>query len=78
MNKLRIAFATALGLPPGPAVELATYGVTEGWDSVAHMARVAEIEGAFDVMFDTEEVLAISSFAKADEILQAHGIQLEA
>ena len=76
-DKLRTAFVTALGLPPGVSVDHARYGETEGWDSVAHMALVAEIEGAFEIMFDTEEVLEMSSFAKAVEILKAHGIQLE-
>lgn len=34
-------------------------------DSLAHMALVAALEQAFDVMIDTEDVLAISSFTAA-------------
>jgi len=30
---------------------------TPGWDSVAHMRLVAEIESAFDIMMDTEDVI---------------------
>ena len=64
----------ALALPPDADVEQATYGETAGWDSVAHMALIAEIEAAFDIMLETEEVIDMSSFAKAEEILSRHGV----
>jgi acyl carrier protein len=78
LDKLKTAFMTALALPPGAGVESAAYGETAGWDSVAHMALVAEIEGAFDIMLDTEEVIDMSSFAKAKEILSRHGVAVRA
>lgn len=46
------------------------------WDSLAHMKLIASLEDAFDVMFETEQVLDMSSYAKAREILsQGHGIE---
>ena len=76
LEKLKTAFITALALPPGTDVEHAAYGETMGWDSVAHMALVAEIETAFDIMLDTDEVIGMSSFAKAEEIVTKHGVEL--
>ena len=55
----------------------ASYGETDGWDSAAHMALIAEVEGAFDVMLDTDEVIGMSSFAVARQILTKHGIHFE-
>lgn len=78
LDKLKTAFITALALAPGTDVEHAAYGETAGWDSVAHMALVAEIEGAFDIMLDTEEVIDMSSFGKAEEILSRHGVAVRA
>jgi acyl carrier protein len=78
LDKLKQAFITALALPSGAEAERAVYGETAGWDSVAHMALVAEIEAAFDVMLDTEEVIDMSSFSKAEEILSRHGVAVRA
>ena len=42
------------------------------------MALVAEIEGAFDVMFDTDDILGMSTVAKAREILTKYGVTFDA
>jgi len=74
LEKLKTAFVTALALPVDVDVANAEYGETEGWDSVAHMALVAEIESVFDIMLDTEQVIGMSSFSKAREIVTSHGV----
>lgn len=48
----------------------------EGWDSVAHMVLMSEIEGAFDIMLDTDDVIDFSSFDKGIEILRKYGVEL--
>lgn len=40
-----------------------------GWDSVGHMALVATIEEAFDIMMDTEDIIDFSSYEVGMEIL---------
>ena len=47
------------------------------WDSVAHMAVIAEIEDAFDIMIDVDDVIAMSSFAAAKQIVGKYGVPLE-
>jgi acyl carrier protein len=74
LERLKNAFITALSLSPDTGVENTHYGETAGWDSVAHMALVAEIENEFEIMLDTEQVIGMSSFAKAVEIVATHGI----
>ena len=44
------------------------------WDSVAHMQLVNAIELAFDIMLDTDDVIAMSSYQKAREIVGKHGV----
>jgi acyl carrier protein len=73
-GKLQDAFVGALGLRPGTDFESLTYRGIPEWDSVAHMQLVAKIELAFDVMLPTEDVIAMSSFPKAREILARHGV----
>jgi acyl carrier protein len=72
-NKLSNAFMAALGVQDPTEIEKAEYGVTAGWDSLAHMQLISEIESAFDVMLDTDEVISMSSYQRAKEILKAHG-----
>jgi acyl carrier protein len=48
------------------------------WDSVGHMALVAEIENTFNVTLDTDDIIGMSDVAKALEILQKHGVVLDA
>jgi acyl carrier protein len=73
-DKLKSAFTMALPLPPDQVCEEIAYGRTAGWDSVAHMTLIAQIEGEFDVMLGTEDVIGMSSFLKAKEILAKHGV----
>ncbi|MFY7867762.1 acyl carrier protein [Roseateles sp.] len=74
-EKLLQAFATALTIPTAEVVESLTFGSAPQWDSVAHMALVTELESVFDVMLDTDEILAMSSVAISREILAKHGVE---
>ncbi len=78
VERLKGAFQEALSVDPAANFEELAYGVTAGWDSVAHMALVAAIENAFDIMLDTDEVIDLSSFSKARQIVGKHGIALDA
>lgn len=74
-QKLQQIFAESLEIEASQVVDSLTYnGITE-WDSVAHMALVAEIEDQFDIMLDTDDVLDMSSFAKAKELLTKYDIE---
>ncbi len=72
--KLKAAFVEAIGVPPDADFDTVAYGKTDGWDSVAHMALVAGIESAFDIMLDTDDVIAMSSFTEARRILGKYGV----
>jgi acyl carrier protein len=76
IDRLREAFRSALGLPDDYDVDALEYRGIDQWDSLAHMALIAEIEDAFDVMIDTDEVIDLSSFGKAVEILGKHDVDL--
>lgn len=47
-----------------------------GWDSVAHMVLMSEIENSFDIMLDTDDVIDFSSFEKGKEILKKYDIEI--
>ncbi len=48
------------------------YQQIELWDSVGHMTLVANLEDAFDIMMDTDDIIDLSSYEKGQEILSKH------
>jgi acyl carrier protein len=76
-QKLKSAFSEALQIPEDLVTDELTYNSIPEWDSIAHMALVTEIEDQFDIMLDTDDVLDMSSFAKAKEILKKYNISFE-
>ena len=74
-ERLRQIFSDALGITPDRVTDTLTFNSIPEWDSVAHMALVAALESAFDIMLDTDDVIDLSSYGKAREILAKYGIQ---
>jgi acyl carrier protein len=77
-EKLKSAFVEVLGITSTCTFEELAYGSTQGWDSIAHMALIAAIEEKFDIMLQTDDVIDMSSFAKAKEIVSKHGVSFDA
>lgn len=75
VEKLRNAFSEGLGMEITAITDDLQYS-SPGWDSVGHMTLVAIIEKTFDIMLDTDDVIGMSSFMKAKEIIAKHGIAL--
>lgn len=46
------------------------------WDSVAHLSLISELEDAFGVMFDAEDILHYGSYENGKKILARYGVEL--
>lgn len=46
----------------------------DSWDSVGHMNLISELEDAFNIMMDTDDIIDLSSYEKGKEILGKYGI----
>jgi acyl carrier protein len=68
-KSLQDIFERVLELDQSNDLENLTYRSIPNWDSVGHMALVAEIEDVFQVELSTQQVLDLSSFNKANEIV---------
>jgi acyl carrier protein len=75
-EKLINCFAQALGIEVAQVTDALAYRAIPQWDSVGHMSLVAELEAAFDIMLDTDDIIALSSVGKAKEILAKYGVEL--
>jgi acyl carrier protein len=77
-DKLHQCFSRALGIAPERVTDDLAYNTIKEWDSVGHMALVVELETEFGVMFDTDDILGMSSVGKAREILTRLGATIDA
>ena len=77
MKKLIDCFAESLDVNPSMIDDHFSYG-SAGWDSVGHMGLIAAIEEAFDIMIETDDVIDMSSYPKAKEIISKYGVELNA
>ncbi|MBW7475057.1 acyl carrier protein [Paenibacillus oenotherae] len=74
-NKLRKIFAETLNISEEQVTDGLEYNSIPEWDSISHMALIATLDDEFNIMMETEDVIDLSSFAKAKEILSKYGVQ---
>lgn len=75
LEKLTKVFADTFGIAVNEVAGLQYQGI-EQWDSVGHMTLVAAIEDEFGIEMDTDDIIDMSSFDKAKEIVAKYGIAL--
>lgn len=46
------------------------------WDSVHQLSLIAQMEEAFDIMFDPEDIMEMTSYAKGKELLAKYDVTL--
>ena len=74
-EKYNNAFVEALSVNKDE-VETLEYQSIPEWDSVGHMSLVAEIEDAFDIMLDTDDIIDFNSYQNGIEILKKYDIEI--
>lgn len=75
IEKYNNAFFNAFQVEESELPGLEYQGIT-AWDSVGHMQLIAELEDAFDIMMDTDDIIDLSSYEKGKEILSKYEITL--
>lgn len=71
-DKVFAVFVDVLELPDGADKSTLIYNETVGWDSLGHMRIIAALEEDFDCMLETDDILDMSSFAKAVSIVKKY------
>ena len=54
-----------------------SYQDVPAWDSVGHMGLISELEDAFDIQFETDDIVDFNSYEKGIEILKKYNIVIE-
>ena len=67
-------FMDVLGVDETVLNENFTFKDVPQWDSVAHLSLISELEEAFDVMFEPDDILHYGSYENGKKILDKYGI----
>lgn len=73
-EKLISSFSEALGIDVSTVTDSLEYQSIPEWDSISHMILIIQLEEDFEVSIDTDDVIDMSSVAKAKEILSKYNI----
>lgn len=78
MDKYKKCFLTAFLLEDmdEPSLRQLEYQGIKEWDSVGHMALIANIEDTFGIMLDMEDVVGFSSFQIGIGILAKYDVEV--
>ena len=75
IEKYNQAFISALDVQENQ-LEGLKYQDVPTWDSVGHMGLISELEDAFDIQFETEDIVDFNSYAKGKELLRKYGVEV--
>lgn len=75
IEKYNEAFITAFGITEDTLAGLEYQGIAQ-WDSVGHMQLIAALEDAFDIMFDTDDIIDLNSYEFGKELLKKYEVEV--
>ena len=75
LEKYNEAFISAFNVEEEALATLEYQGVKE-WDSIGHMSLVSELEDAFDIEMETDDIVDFSSYEKGKEIMKKYGVEI--
>ena len=71
ITKYNAEFIESFGVDE-TAVDGLEYESIVEWDSVGHMGLIAELEEAFDIMMEMDDIIDFSSYQKGMDILKKY------
>ncbi len=74
LEKYTQIFEDIFGVDESELNEDFTFAAVDEWDSMTHLTLIAELEDAFEVMFETEDILHFGGFENGKKILENYGV----
>jgi len=75
-QNLQQVMAKAFGITPNDITDELEYQSIPEWDSVSHLVLVTELETAYGITIEMEDVLLMGSVAKVKELLKKYNITM--
>jgi acyl carrier protein len=74
-QNLQEVISNAFGIPVNDITDELEYQSIPEWDSVSHLVLVTELEAAYGITIEMEDVLTMGSVAKIKELLKKYNIE---
>jgi acyl carrier protein len=71
-------FIDCFGVEPAQLNADLTYQSVPAWDSVGHMAMVAQLEDSFGIMLEMDDIIDFGSYTIGIETLKKYGVEIQA
>ena len=76
LDKYKQCFISSFTLDENAFNNKIEYNTIPEWDSIGHMAMIAELEEVFDISMDIDDIIEFSSYKKGIEILKKYEISI--
>ena len=76
LEKYNNAFVEVFGAKAEELNDSYSKETVDEWDSVHQLSLIAAFEEAFDIMFDPEDIMEMTSYAKGKELLAKYDVTL--
>ena len=76
LDKYKKAFVEGLSVEESKVNDNLKYNDIPEWDSIGHMTLMSNLEEAFKVTLETDDIVDFSSFKKGKEILNKYKIDI--
>ncbi len=74
-NKYDQSFMKTFSIGESALNDELLYNSIPEWDSVGHMSLIAELEEAFDIMMEMDDIIDFSSYKKGFELIAKYGVE---
>ena len=75
-EKYNSAFVQVFGVKAGELNDDYGKDSVAEWDSVHQLSLIAELEETFDIMFDPEDIMDMTSYGKGKGLLRKYGVEI--
>ena len=76
LDKYNQCFISSFSLDENALKKNIEYNSIPEWDSIGHMAMIAELEEVFGISMDIDDIIEFSSYKKGIEILVKYEISI--
>ena len=75
-DKYKNAFVEAFSIDENKLKKNLEYNTIPEWDSIGHMSLIGNLEEAFEISMETDDIIDLSSYNKGLEILKKYKVDI--
>ncbi len=77
LKKYKQIFVKVFSLKDDKKIDNLKYQDIDEWDSIGHMTLISELENAFKISIETDDIVDFSSYKKGQEILKKYKVKFD-